>query len=126
MPQSLSILLYGRDSTLLQSRRLVLEKCSHKVWATTDIAKADSLVDIQCPDLLIFCHSLSPEQCEQALAFAHARWPKIKVLVLTAGASGCQDSLSDEVLDAMEGPARLISTVDQIAEPGPPALSHVH
>ena len=126
MSRIFSILIYGRDPQLLNTRRLLLEKSGHQVRVTMDINQVDRVADLMAVDLLIFCHSLSPEQCDQALVFAHARWPKVKVLVLTAGLAGCSDALSDKVLDAMQGPAKLISTVSQLVPLEATAQTHVH
>ena len=120
MSRTFSILLYGRDPQLLETRRLVLEKSGHRVWATMDINQVDRVTELKAIDLLVFCHSLSSKQCDEALALAHGWWPQVKSLVLTAGVAGCSDALSDKVLDAMEGPAKLISAVAQLASPETP------
>lgn len=127
MPLTFSILLYGRDPQLLDIRGQVLERAGHRVWETTDISQADRLADLKAVDLLIFCHTLSSEQCEHAVELACARWPQVRTLILTAGAAGCPDALSDNVLDAMDGPAKLISKVAQFGPPEarPSALQSV-
>ena len=116
MAQTLSILMYGRDAQLLETRRMVLETSGHKVRTTMDLSEIDRIAAFQNFDLLILCHSLSMEQCGRALALAHSRWPSVESLILTAGAAGCTTPLTERVLDAMQGPAKLISTVGQIAK----------
>jgi hypothetical protein len=68
--------------------------------------------------LLILCHSLSPEECERAAALAIARWPDIQCLTLDFDGSRMPDGLLGQLLHTMDGPAKLISVVNQVIGSG--------
>jgi hypothetical protein len=68
-------------------------------------------------DLLSLCHSLSTDECHGILSELRQRWTEVQSLILTAGLSGCRDQLLSEVLSAMEGPAKLVSTVTKLIDP---------
>ena len=115
MPAPVIILIYGRDPQLLETRRMVLERTGYTVLTTNALAEIDHTAALHRIDLCILCYSLSMEECGRALALVHSRCPLVKSLVLTSGASGCSSThLLDQVFDAMEGPAKLISTVNQL------------
>ena len=114
MPSAISILIYGRDAQLLESRKLLLERSGARVWQAinlTEIARLDPERDI---DLLILCHSLKTEQCDRALAMAQGRWPGVQCLMLTAGSRGYHPGLPGRFVDVNDGPANLLSTVAKL------------
>lgn len=115
MPQCLSILMYGKDAPLLDTRKMVLESTGHRVWPASNPAAFKRIVSDQLIDLVVLCHSLSSEECNHALAVVELEAPHVGSLLLTAGPTGCVGNGSSEVLDTMDGPRQLISTVNRIA-----------
>ena len=109
-----SILVYGRDAQLLETRRRVLELSGAHVWMATDISDIVQLGPAVRIDLIVLCHSLSTEQCDQALALAQSRWPQVQTLVLIAGERGCHTGGSDHMADVSRGPAYLLNTVAKL------------
>ncbi len=85
-----------------------------------NLAEIDHNTSQSSLDLLILCYTLSMEECGRALASAHSQRATIRSLVLVAGASGCSSmELADRVFDALDGPAKLVSTVGQlVSTPG--------
>ena len=77
-----SILIYGRDDDLLETRRLVLQQAGFQAWTVTNLADAEKITIMRPGGLLILCHSLSIEECEKALAMAHSRQAGMRNLVL--------------------------------------------
>jgi hypothetical protein len=59
------------------------------------------------------------EESGRALALPHTRWPQIQSLVLIAGDHGGHYQMLTAVLDAMEGPAKLVSTVARLTHAQP-------
>jgi hypothetical protein len=108
MAELTSILLYGQDALLLQTRQWVLEVAGYQVRRTTEFSEITLLPDPV--DLLILCHSLLPEECGRACAFVSTRWPSIRCLVLPEGASACTEQMLCCVRDAIEKPVELIPT----------------
>jgi hypothetical protein len=114
MVSSVSILLYGRDSSLLNTRELILQRAGYRVFTATDLSEIDSVLQGESVDLLILCHSLTLEQCGRALAFCHSRWPFVKSLLLAAPGSWCAKGKRELVFEASAGPAELLATVGRL------------
>lgn len=104
MAEPISILLYGQDSLLLQTRQWVLEAAGYQVRTTKEFSEVAPVPDPV--DLLILCHSLSLEECGRTFALASTRWPKIRCIVLPEGASACSEQMLGSVLDATENPVK--------------------
>ena len=110
-----SILIYGRDAVLLETRRMILEGSGYSVTIALDLNVVQQTIHLQRIDLLLLCHSLSMDECARAIALSASN-PLMKNLILIAGDNGCRSQMASQVLDAMEGPARLVSTVKAIAD----------
>ena len=115
-----SILIFGRDPRLLETRRLILERCGYVVWTAGELATATLILAREDIRLLILCHTIAKEDCGLALALAH-RALATQCLVLTAGRTGCVSDRSNQApdqrpdlsLDAREGPLQLIAAVQE-------------
>jgi len=118
-----SILIYGRDRQLLNTRRLVLEHIGARVLVAEEVSYIAQVEPDKPIDLIILCHSLSKEQCLDALAQARTRWPHIQSLSLISGQYGCQPALADHIADTAKGPQELLRTVAMLipSEPASPA-----
>jgi hypothetical protein len=114
MPSQASILLYGRDEQLLQSRQLLLQRGGYEVWVATGLAEIDVVSRLERIDLLILCHSLTLEECGRALAFGQSRWPFMKSLILSAVGSWSEAGELPQVFDTTLGPERLLSTLSRL------------
>ena len=119
MSSKISILVYGRDSQLLETRQWVLERAGYRVATVTELSDIAQLVFLEQIRLLILCHTLSIEDCGGAVALVHIRWPQITTVVLIAGQSGCWSASSSEVVDAREGPVKLLNTVAKLVSSEP-------
>jgi DNA-binding NtrC family response regulator len=109
-----SILIYGRDQDLLETRRLVLQTAGFQAWTVTNLADAEKITVTQPGCLLILGHSLSTEECEKALTMAHSRQPGMRNLVLTAATPVCKFGQNDELMSAFDGPKALIATANRL------------
>ncbi len=116
MVSSPSILLYGHDARLLETRRWILEGCDFQVRTVSSLLALHETISTRQIDVMILCHSLSSEECERALDVAHLNSPGIKTLVLTAQDSICASAAGDDdaVLDTWEGPRVLLDTVQKL------------
>ena len=124
MKSPAAILVYGRDPALLETRRMVLASVGYDVTEAANLSQVKRTLSERPLDLLILCHSLSTDDCHHTLALATSRWPLMRILVLTAGASGCSTQLISEVLDAIKGPRELLSTVAKLVKTEPTANTH--
>ena len=115
--------MYGREATLLDTRAKVLETAGHRVRTASSLERLQRLLTIDPPDLLLLCHTLSMEECGRAIALT-IPWPRTISLALTTGQRGCHAQMLGAVLDTMDGPAKLISTVGKLVETA--SLAHTH
>lgn len=119
MSAKISILIYGRVPQLLETRQWVLERAGYRVSTATELSDIAQLVSIEQISLLILCHTLSMEECGRAIALVHTQWPQVGTVVLIAGQTGCRQASSSEVVDAMDGPVKLLNTVAKLVSSGP-------
>ncbi len=122
MHQPPSILVYGRDSTLLRSRCWVLQAAGFQVSTAETLAEAQDAAAQQSADLLVICHTLSAAECREALRWAHTH-PAMKRIVLTAHGLPCS-SLADadeEMMSQFAGARELVAVADRLLSAGQPA-----
>jgi len=107
MAQQFAVLCYGHDELLLHTRRLILREY-FQVSVTTSIEATAALARLEQMDLVLLCHSLSEEECDQMIELVGELWPQAKVLVLTAPDLGRATSLPHEEFAALDGPYSLM------------------
>ena len=111
MPTPAAVLVFGRDYQLVHTRSLILEKAGFRVRTASSLPDLHQLLAEPTMDVLLLCHSLSTEECNQALAMTQERWPRIQSISLLSGGSGCHSEATDAVMNASDGPAKLIQEV---------------
>jgi hypothetical protein len=116
MVTAANVLIYGKDERLLETRRMVLERSGHRVRVATRLADVVSMHED--PELLIFCHTVSLEECGRVIAMCQVRWPNAKSLFMSAGSMQRVANDSGEVLDALDGPEKLVSAIARIVGGG--------
>ena len=114
-PMPFSILLFGRDSILLQTRKWLLERCGYEVRTAEDIGQLKRIAEEGTVDLLLLCHSLLVEEAEEAIAAVSARQPQAKILLMLISGSRGTERLQVATVETHEGPAGLLSTVASLA-----------
>jgi hypothetical protein len=113
-PTAISILMYGRDANLMQTRQWVLQSRGYRVLVITHPAGIETTPLAPPIALLIFCHSISPEERAATLARATSRWPAIKHLVLDVEASRNPGGILGQLLHTMGGPQNLLAMVGKL------------
>ena len=96
MPPAFTVLIYGHDRTLLDTRRWVLETAGFRVFTVGKMENAAKIVADEQIDLLLLCHTLTAEERRAALAAATALRPGTKRLVMMT-------TLQEIGLEEMEG-----------------------
>lgn len=113
-----SILIFGCDPLLLTTRKWVLRSSGHRVWTAASPLEVAHILSTEAISALILCHTLSLEERRRGLVLAVQGQapgkPRVKTLILTAGISPEPLPFLAEVVDAMEGPARLLEAVKRI------------
>lgn len=109
------ILVYGSDSRLLATRRMVLETLGGRVETALDHEQAKELLLDLDIELLVLCFTISAAERELVLQAARHRTPELKVLVLQGDGSGPANVLDDH-FSIFAGPAKLKSKVLEMLE----------
>jgi DNA-binding NtrC family response regulator len=115
---SSSVLVYGRDATLLEVRRLVLERVGLHVSIATKSTDVQRMISAEQIDLLIVCHTIAEEETGKVLSVMHKLRPKMKGLILTVQIASLTDRAGDEMLSTVDGPVALIETVNKMLTSG--------
>jgi DNA-binding NtrC family response regulator len=110
----LSILLFGRDPMLLQTRQWLLEARGYRVRTPSDLGELERMASDGPVDLLILCHSLSAEDSVRAAAAVSSRQPRARILVLTGSSSSQMMGLHAATMDSGDGPEGLLACVGRL------------
>lgn len=71
MSRILLILCYGRDSILVKTRQQIFERAGFTSKATLNLPEVKLYLEDYEVDVLVICHSVSTEDCEDAKRTAH-------------------------------------------------------
>ena len=114
------ILIFGRDSTLLETRGWILERTGALIFSATSLPETEKIAAEHSISLLVICHSVSPEDCEQLLLAMDQLQPNVKKLLMTANTPLSPLGQGERTVSAFEGPAALLGTVEDLlrADPG--------
>ena len=115
-----TILLVGEDELLLNTRAAVL----HTVGAETVTCRSDAalaLLHERRFDLIVLCHSISPDLCEALAEAIHARWAGTRILLVSSTRVGDPGNPLPEI-DAITSadPERLIGRTVELLGARPP------
>ena len=109
-----TILVYGRDPLLLETRSWVLEEAGFHVVTSLDLTDAEHKLAGSSVSLMLLCHTLSSRQRNDALNAATRINPSAHRLLLTASTTIPIDAPCEPVLSALEGPRALIAAVRKV------------
>jgi hypothetical protein len=104
MSKHISIVLYGRNLHLLDTRRRLLQEAGYQVWTAIQISGVFAIIIEERIEFLILCHTLSPEERAWAFAFANVQSPPIQCVLLGARKSRCPGETLQNVLDVQQRP----------------------
>jgi DNA-binding NtrC family response regulator len=110
-----SVLIYGRDPSLLESRRKILRHGGYRVVA---ISQMTELTQLQATEFQVFvlCHTLTPEDQQEALAVSHEANPELRAIIMTAYAPEFLPGPMASFLSPFDGPKELIHQVRKAVE----------
>ncbi len=106
------VVVYGWDSKLLETRRLVIQTLGGKVYAAADRRSAEQLIHDLKPGVLVLCYTLAPEERDLILAFARTHYPAVKILTL--GADGPVTAETSDHFSIFTGPRALKTKVAEM------------
>lgn len=114
-----SVALCGRDTTLLWTRKLIMERAGFSVEALVGIEGLERLSFLA----LILCHTLSDAERNAAIQRYHARLGGTRILVLAGG--GRMRSYGDcQVFTDSYRPQMFLNKVGDVAAGTPPTPMH--
>jgi hypothetical protein len=123
----ISVVLFGRDVHLLESRKWVLQSWGYRALSIKRLADLDRVPLTPTVHLLVLCYTLSPEECTDAIARAKLRWPGVKGLALVRHAPPEPAQVFDPVLHIPDAPARLARMVGElVGYAGSSSYSHTY
>jgi DNA-binding NtrC family response regulator len=108
------ILICGTDPTLLSTRRDILRSVGFDVSTASRPEEIEGLIQAPTVDALVICHTLKPEQQEEALAILHRYRPTAKSIILTKSTSRAVDAHPDAFVCTTEGPKTLIQALGRL------------
>jgi CheY-like chemotaxis protein len=111
MSSPASILVYGRDSRLLETRRLVLQTLGAKVYTAANRQTAQQLVHDLQSGVLVLCYTLPPSERDPILSLVEVGYPAMKTLILQADGLA---STADDHFSIFAGPAALRAKVEDM------------
>ena len=110
-----SVLIYGHDPFLLATRRQVLRQAGFRVVVISRIDEVE-LVRQATVQVFVICHTISPQNQQEAVAVALAADPAIRTVVMTAYAPEFAVGPGSRFISPFEGPASLIRQVHKAAQ----------
>ena len=105
------ILIFGRDTTLLETRAWLLKRTGSPVLSATSLSEVEVISATRRISLLVICHSVSPEDCQSLLAALNQIQPDVKKLLMTANTALPPLGQVERTQSAFDGPAALLATV---------------
>ena len=123
-----TILVFGHDSTLLETRRWMLEAQGYQAITFTEVRELKRIGADSDVQLLILCRSLQPQSSAQVTALASELWPGIKILDMRKGILMDHNGLAPRTATVtLDSPLKFLSVVKSVVgEPLPTLHSHTH
>jgi hypothetical protein len=95
---------------LLQTRRWILEAYFH-VDAATRLSEAATMIENHNYDLVLFCYSITPDECRIISELVRKRSPQTRILSLKMELDDCLEAYFDAQILVREGPYALLKKV---------------
>ena len=109
-----TVLIYGHDPLLLQTRRRILEQAGYTAWAAEVLDEVESIITTNAVGLLIVCQTLSDEEGEAAITLAHQIRPEMKTLVMSLTRQRLLKTPQETPFNVSTGPRNLLDTVQKL------------
>jgi hypothetical protein len=114
MNKPVSIVFYGRNERLLETRSWILGNAGYRVSTAMELVEFERILQSGSISLAILCHTLSAEQQREALTIAKGLRPTVKTLLLITPDLPMPGEDADELLSTSEGPGALVASVNRI------------
>ena len=111
-----SVLVCGSDPVLLWTREMLSRESKSHGFFFSNSSDAERMLLSHTVSSLILCYTLSSEKREAAVEFAECKKPPVRALMITAGGAPSIVREHDAVLSALDGPWKLMETVQNILQ----------
>jgi len=115
-----TILLFGRQPDLLDTRRWVLESRGYGIAIANSLVEMASLPKDPPVRVVLLCHLLTPAERTAAAALAATRWPGSITRALTQ-ATRVPTGILGRLMHTCDGPTDLVSMVRTLLHEEPAA-----
>ena len=115
MYEEACVLIYGKEPSLLETRRQILRQGGFEVVAVSQFSEFAEL-PAQAFRVLVLCHTLSPKEQQEAIAAIHRANPVLQTIIMTAYAPEFSAEATSRFLSAYDGPEALILRVRKAVE----------
>lgn len=104
------ILLIGKDDRLQDTRAAIL----NQRWVAFPASPNDAMRSLEAeqPDLLILCHTLSPDQALDLVRACREKFPEVRILALEARSGSARALKADAVVETALGPQSMLSATE--------------
>jgi hypothetical protein len=113
-----SVLLFGGDARLVETRSWVLTLAGYRTSSTLELHRVDEIASKNSIDLFLLCDSLIPRMRHRAIELIGSKWPSAKRLVLTPASPFFDIGPSEHTCPAIEGPRKLVATIHNLMTDG--------
>lgn len=101
------VLVVSRDEMLLRSRQMILGAFFH-VEGAGRFTEARTMLNGKTYELVVLCHSLTSNECEQLSALARKQNPRPQILAMSASSRISVKPWADKQLGVDAGPYGLV------------------
>jgi hypothetical protein len=108
------ILHLGYDELLLQTRSWVLEHAGFHVTTLSDLEVLGQLDGVPPVDLLLLCHTLSPDDCREAEIWLRLVRPTGKTLRLVENGLENLPETEHHTFRSLDGPTPLLESIQKV------------
>ena len=110
------ILTCGRDASLLDTRRMLLESAGYRVLVATNPTSIVQILLNEPIELMVLCHTFSAQECLAILAAMHSSHPEASILSLQANKAPCGSGDGVQAINIFEGPKKLLARIQELID----------
>jgi hypothetical protein len=109
-----TILIYGNDRVLVNTRCLLLAGCGYQVVTALNFKDAKRTLQMGEANLLVWCSSISPRTRKSQISEIKLLFPALKQLVVTDATSTFDPPGSEKSVVGLSGPKPFLTAVRQM------------
>ncbi|MGI4981446.1 MAG: hypothetical protein ACRYHB_13770 [Janthinobacterium lividum] len=104
VPPRSTALLYGYDERLMLTRQFLVRRVGCSSETAIDAGEYQAQIATKHPGVIVFCQTLTSEECSEASHYAADHCPESRLLVMFHSAQKCAPEQEHLLLDSSTGP----------------------